>query len=57
MQETKELNALFTLIDDPDEVVYTTVTEKLVGYGKPVIPNLEHLWKPPLMKRFRKELR
>ena len=44
MQETKELNALFTLIDDPDEVVYTTVTEKLVGYGKPVIPNLEHLW-------------
>ena len=44
MQETKELNALFTLIDDPDEVVYTTVTEKLVGYGNPVIPNLEHLW-------------
>ncbi len=44
MQETKELNALFTLIDDPDEVVYTTVTERLVGYGKPVIPNLEHLW-------------
>lgn len=44
MQETKELNALFTLIDDPDEVVYSTVTEKLVGYGKPVIPNLEHLW-------------
>ena len=44
MQETKELNALFTLIDDPDEVVYTTVPEKLVGYGNPVIPTLEHLW-------------
>ena len=44
MQETKELNALFTLIDDPDELVYTSVTERLVAYGKPVIPNLEHLW-------------
>ncbi len=44
MQETKELNALFTLIDDPDEEVYTTVTDKIVGYGKPIIPNLEQLW-------------
>jgi regulator of sirC expression with transglutaminase-like and TPR domain len=44
MQETKELNALFTLIDDPDEEVYSTVSEKIVGYGKPIIPNLEHLW-------------
>lgn len=44
MQETKELNALFTLIDDPDEEVYSTVSEKIVGYGKPIIPHLEHLW-------------
>ncbi|TAG09902.1 MAG: hypothetical protein EAZ35_02470 [Sphingobacteriia bacterium] len=44
MQETKELNALFTLIDDPDEEVYTTVTDKIVGYGKLIIPNLEQLW-------------
>lgn len=44
MQETTELNALFTLIDDPDELVYSSVTERLVAYGKPVIPNLEHLW-------------
>ncbi len=44
MQETKELNALFTLIDDPDEEVYSTVSQKIVGYGKPIIPNLEHLW-------------
>ena len=44
MQETKELNALFTLIDDPDEEVYSTVSEKIVEYGKPIIPNLEYLW-------------
>ena len=44
MQETKELNALFTLIDDPDEEVYTTVSSKIIGYGKGIIPNLENLW-------------
>ncbi|MEN9684640.1 MAG: hypothetical protein RLZZ28_426 [Bacteroidota bacterium] len=48
MQETKEINALFTLIDDPDEEVYSTVSEKLVAYGKNIIPNLEHLWETTL---------
>ncbi|HVZ25660.1 MAG TPA: transglutaminase family protein [Sediminibacterium sp.] len=44
MEETREMNALFTLIDDPDEEVYSTVSEKIVAYGKNIIPNLEHLW-------------
>ncbi|NCI47087.1 transglutaminase family protein [Sediminibacterium soli] len=44
MQETKEINALFTLIDDPDEEVYSSVSEKILGYGTNIIPNLEHLW-------------
>lgn len=44
MQETREINALFTLIDDPDEEVYSTISEKIMGYGKGIIPNLEHLW-------------
>ena len=44
MQETKEIHALFTLIDDPDEEVYSTISEKIVEYGKGIIPNLEHLW-------------
>ncbi len=48
MQETKEINALFTLIDDPDEEVYTTVSEKIVAFGKNIIPNLEHLWETTL---------
>ena len=48
MQETREINALFTLIDDPDEEVYSTVSEKLVAYGKNIIPNLEHLWETTL---------
>lgn len=32
------------MIDDPDEEVFNAVSEKIVDYGKPIIPNLEHLW-------------
>ena len=48
MQATKEIDALLTLIDDPDEEVYFTVSEKLIAYGKAIIPNLEHLWETTL---------
>jgi len=44
METNKELTALFNLIDDPDEEVFGVVSEKIIDYGKPVIPNLEHLW-------------
>ncbi len=44
METTRELSALFTLIDDPDEEVFGAVSTKIVDYGKNVIPNLEHLW-------------
>lgn len=44
MIENKEISALLHLIDDPDEEVFNTVTEKIVSFGKNIIPNLEHLW-------------
>ncbi|MBL0334466.1 MAG: transglutaminase family protein [Chitinophagaceae bacterium] len=44
METTREISALFTLIDDPDEEVFGAVTSKIVDYGKNIIPNLEHLW-------------
>ncbi len=44
MKENKEIKALLHLIDDPDEDVYHTVSEKLVSFGKDIIPNLESLW-------------
>lgn len=44
MEETKEISALFNLIDDPDEEVFGAVSMKIVGFGKTIIPNLEHLW-------------
>lgn len=44
MKENKEITALLNLIDDPDEDVYHTVSNKLVSFGKEIIPNLENLW-------------
>lgn len=44
MQETTEISALFNLIDDPDEEVFSTVSERIVNYGRGIIPNLENLW-------------
>ncbi len=44
MKDTKEIKALFKLIDDPDDNIYTTVSDKLINYGKKIIPNLETLW-------------
>ena len=44
METNTEISALFTLIDDPDEEVFGAVSEKIIDYGKNIIPNLEHLW-------------
>jgi regulator of sirC expression with transglutaminase-like and TPR domain len=44
LEENKEITALLHLIDDPDEFVYNTVSEKIVSFGKDIIPNLESLW-------------
>ncbi|HQV73851.1 MAG: transglutaminase family protein [Flavobacteriales bacterium] len=39
-----ELQALITLIDDPDEGVYSQVRDKIVSYGDHVVPQLERAW-------------
>ncbi|MCB0698770.1 MAG: hypothetical protein H6551_00600 [Chitinophagales bacterium] len=44
MRNTKEISALLQLVDDPDDEVFNTVAEKILGYGTRIIPNLEHLW-------------
>ena len=44
MEETREISALFHLIDDPDNEVFTTVSDRIVSFGKHIIPNLENLW-------------
>jgi regulator of sirC expression with transglutaminase-like and TPR domain len=44
MEENREISALLHLIDDPDEEVFSTVSARIVSFGKQIIPNLEHLW-------------
>ncbi len=44
MQPTKEITALLRLLDDPDSEVFDTVADKLLNYGKDIIPDLEQLW-------------
>jgi regulator of sirC expression with transglutaminase-like and TPR domain len=44
MLENKEISALFQLLDDPDEEVFSTVTERIISHGRAIIPNLENLW-------------
>ncbi|MDQ3277334.1 MAG: transglutaminase-like domain-containing protein [Bacteroidota bacterium] len=44
MKESTEIWALFKLLDDPDTEIFSAVSSKLLDYGKPIIPNLEHLW-------------
>jgi regulator of sirC expression with transglutaminase-like and TPR domain len=48
MEQTNEISALLNLIDDPDEEVFGAVTAKIIGYGRIIIPNLEHLWENTL---------
>ena len=48
LKENKEIAALLQLIDDPDEEVYHTVSDKIISFGKAIIPNLEHLWEHTL---------
>ncbi len=44
MEENREISALFHLIDDPDEEVFGEVSNRIVDFGKGIIPNLENLW-------------
>jgi hypothetical protein len=40
----KEISALFSLIDDPDEELFSCVSDRIVTLGAHIIPNLEDLW-------------
>lgn len=39
-----ELSALISLLDDPDENVFSQIREKLLSLGQEVIPHLESAW-------------
>lgn len=41
---SKEVNALIDLLDDPDDNIFGTVKDKLLDLGEKVIPTLENVW-------------
>ncbi|NNE55871.1 MAG: hypothetical protein HKN32_07620 [Flavobacteriales bacterium] len=41
---TQEINALITLIEDPDPDIFTHVRQELAAHGESVIPQLEQYW-------------
>jgi regulator of sirC expression with transglutaminase-like and TPR domain len=44
MEDNKVISALLKLIDDPDREVFGAVSNKIMDFGRTIIPNLEHLW-------------
>ncbi len=44
MEPTREIAALFHLMDDPDMEVFSSVSDRILSMGSTIIPNLEHLW-------------
>ncbi|MBL4703403.1 MAG: transglutaminase family protein [Flavobacteriales bacterium] len=44
MSNQKEIKALIDLIDDPDEIIFSQIKERIVSIGGEVIPFLEEAW-------------
>ncbi len=44
MENEKEVEALLTLIEDPDTEVFEAVSNRIISYGTPIIASLENLW-------------
>ncbi len=44
INEIKELDALVSLIDEPNEDMFTAIRQKVLTYGKLAIPRLEEAW-------------
>ncbi len=42
--DAKYIKSLITLLDDPDDSIYTAVSEKIVQEGVNVVPILENVW-------------
>lgn len=42
--ENREISALISLLDDPDDAIYETIRAKLLSFGQEVIPALESAW-------------
>lgn len=44
LKDEKELNALISLLDEPNQEMYSSIRDKISSYGKDAIPFLEEAW-------------
>jgi regulator of sirC expression with transglutaminase-like and TPR domain len=44
LEENNELQALISLLDDPSDLIFDQIRDKLLFYGIRAIPTLEHAW-------------
>lgn len=43
-KKNTELEALISLMDEPDEEIFRTIRDRIFAHGKEAVPVLEHLW-------------
>jgi regulator of sirC expression with transglutaminase-like and TPR domain len=43
-QRNTELEALISLMDEPDEGIFRTIRDRIFAHGKEAVPVLEHMW-------------
>ncbi|TCJ19189.1 hypothetical protein EPD60_01875 [Flaviaesturariibacter flavus] len=56
MEQTKEIDALLHLIDDPDEEVFGAVSLRIVEFGRQIVPNLENLWENTISEKVQERI-
>ena len=44
MKDPQRISALISLLDDPDEKIYTQVSQELLSFGEQVVKHLEAVW-------------
>jgi hypothetical protein len=44
MKDTSRISALINLLDDPDELIFTQVSQELLSFGEHVVKDLEFAW-------------
>jgi len=54
--DKKQLDALISLLDDPDEEVFNHVKIKIISFGKDVIPFLENAWETSLNSKIQNRI-
>ncbi|KPK84968.1 MAG: hypothetical protein AMS27_08655 [Bacteroides sp. SM23_62_1] len=55
-QNTREIQALITLLEDPDMEIYRTASSSLLRQGRSIIPQLERAWENSLDQIFQGRL-